>query len=419
MKKVIVLIVILAIAGAGFWFFRKESHKDAPPLFTFVEVSRGALNNSVLSTGTLFPVVSVDVGTQVSGKIEHIFADFNDRVLVGQVLAVLDTTLLVTSVHDAESAILKTKAQYNAAKNEYERNKKMYERAYISEFDLISFQSKMESSLADVHTAESALQRAKTNLGYAVIRSPLHGTIIYRNVEAGQTVAASFSTPTLFTIAEDLAKMEIHALVDESDIGKITRNQEVSFTVEAYIDKTFSGTVRQIRLQPQTVQNVVNYTVVIDAPNKDNLLIPGMTATVNFISMGVPGMLLVPNAALQFKPAQQIRDTFQKKTASNRTPRPDSTAMGRKGQATGGAGSGAPGRQPVLINAVSNTGKLWYLDDKGMLAMATVKTGDTDGRMTVIFPGKNIREGMKIISGLAAQKSQAAASSAIPMRRMF
>jgi HlyD family secretion protein len=423
MKRVLIIVGVLIIVAFAVWFLKFRKTENPLTSYTFVEITRGNLENTITSSGTLNPLKVVNVGTQVSGIIDHLLVDFNDTVKRGQVLAVLDTTLLAAAVHDAEAGILKSKAAYDAAINQYERNLKMYEKNYISEFDLITMRTNMESSKAQLESSQISLDRAMTNLGYAVIRSPISGKIIFKSVEEGQTVASSFSTPTIFIIAEDLSKMEIDALVDESDIGKITDGQDATFTVEAYLDKTFTGKVRQIRLQPTTVQNVVNYTVVIDAQNKDNLLLPGMTAMVDFIAESKKDVLLVPNLALRFVPTEDMQKEYQKNLQKNQAPLPDSLRTRQGGRRSGQPGSANGGQPSAQRNAPKDTAQLWYLDQNEKVNMTMIRIGATDGRMTEIVRGRNVKEGMKIISGVASQIGQRASTTGAPGmpfgRRMF
>ncbi len=425
MKRALLITGILAIAVLGIWLLRSGRRESAQPSFTFVTIVRGRLDTSISSTGALNPVGSVDVGTQVSGKISRIFVDFNDTVRKGQVLAVLDTTLLAAAVHDAEANILKARAEYDQAKNLYDRNLVMYENNYISESELIALRTQMEAARANLEAARIALARARTNLGYAVIRSPISGKVIYKNVQEGQTVAASLSTPTLFTIAEDLSRMEIYALVDESDIGKIELGQRARFTVEAYPDRTFAGSVRQIRLQPSTVQNVVNYTVVVEARNESGLLLPGMTATVEFIPEPAPETLLIPNSALRFQPTDEMLQEYGSGTAADAGQSSggaggESTTRSRGGGRTAGTG-GTGTTSPPSGNTSGKEGRFWILDATGKLVRQTARIGDTDGRNTVIFPAPNVRAGMKVIGGAAsASAPQGRGGQGVPFgRRMF
>ena len=396
MKKIIVfIIVVVIIAAAWFFFFNtNESNKES---YSFAEIKRGDINTIITSSGSIEAVSTVEVGTQVSGRITKIYADFNDHVKRGQLLATLDTTFLSASVTDQKAGLAKAQAQYNEALSKFERNKKLFKQKYISELDYIVSETAVQTAKASLQSAHSGLERAITNLNYAFIKSPIEGTIINRNVEAGQTVASSFSTPTLFTIAEDLSNMQILAQVDESDIGEIKDGQKVIFTVQAY-DRNFEGTVKQIRLQPQTVQNVVNYTVVVKAKNESGLLLPGMTATVDFYVEEKKDVLIVPNSALRFKPTQQMLDSFKKQMEERRKNLPNSSKMKRQGNqgkrkqrmASFFSQNGSGGK--------NNFAQLWEMDSTGNFKMHFSRTGSTDGKNTEIVHGRGIKEGMKIIS---------------------
>lgn len=266
----VLLVAVVVFCGT---IIRKHSNGSAK--FTYARVERGNIENTISSTGTLNAKGTVEVGTQVSGTISKVSADFNDRVRKGQILAVLDTTALASSVRDAEANLVKAQAQYDLARTKYEDAQELYQNNLISKIDFKTSKTEYQAARATLLSAQANSERTHTNLKYAVIRSPINGTVINRNIEPGQTVAASFSTPTLFVITEDLSQMEIHAYVDESDIGQVKKGQSVRFTVDAYPDETFYGTVRQIRLQPETIQNVVNYTIVVDATNDKGLLLPG------------------------------------------------------------------------------------------------------------------------------------------------
>ncbi|MCK5119980.1 MAG: efflux RND transporter periplasmic adaptor subunit, partial [Candidatus Latescibacteria bacterium] len=295
MKKIIGILVIVSLFGVGIHYFRAGNGAKEEGPYQFAEITRGDLENLVSSTGTLKAVSTVEIGTQVSGTIDRIDVDFNDAVRKGQVLAVLDTALLKVAVLDAQAGVARAQAQHEQARAEYERNRALFEKGHLSEKEFLPIRINVRITGAAVQSAKASLERAQINMNHATIRSPIHGTVIQRNVEPGQTVAASFSTPTLFIIAEDLSQMEIYAAVDESDIGQIKEGQSVRFEVQAYLDETFSGTVRQIRLQPAISENVVNYTVVVDAANEENLLLPGMTATVDFVVEARKAVLLIPN----------------------------------------------------------------------------------------------------------------------------
>ena len=280
-KRIVIATILVLVVGIGGILYLRHNGKANDTSFQFVEVTRSNLETSISCTGTLNAVGTVEVGTQVSGTIAHLFVDYNDHVQKGQMLAKLDTTVLKAAVVEADADLAQAQAQFEQAVADYDRNLPLKEKGYLSEAELLPLQTTLKTRQAALESSRAKLKRARQNLEYAYIRSPISGTVIQRNIEQGQTVAASLSAPTLFVIAEDLSKMEIHTLVDESDIGVIEVGQPVRFVVPTYYDKSFEGTVRQVRLQPDVVQNVVNYTVIVDAANNDNLLLPGMTATVN------------------------------------------------------------------------------------------------------------------------------------------
>ena len=309
MKKtywIIIIVVILALLAGGYFLFGKKADKAVE--FRSGKVEKGDLQVLVTATGILSADTTVAVGTQVSGIITKIFVDFNSIVRKGQVIAVLDTTFLAASVEDAKSSLFRTQVQTRLTKRNYERNKILLEQKVIAQSDYDQSLSDYETAQANERSAKSSLDRAYINLRYATIIAPVSGVVISRNVDIGQTVASSFSTPTLFSIANDLTKMQLQASIDEADIGKIKVGQDVSFRVDAYMDQTFSGTVRQVRLQPVTVQNVVNYTVVIDVPNPDKKLMPGMTANLTVKIQEALNVFKAPSAALRFWPPQDYLD---------------------------------------------------------------------------------------------------------------
>ncbi|GJQ64804.1 MAG: hypothetical protein SCALA702_38570 [Melioribacteraceae bacterium] len=280
MKKIVIPLIIITLLTSAYFYFLEDS--DSVNVYEFAKIERGDIYSKITSTGTLEAVTTVDVGTQVSGKIERIYYDFNDNVKANTLLAVLDTTFLAASVKDAEANLTRMEALFEEADKKFDLAKELYTKAMISELDYISAKTSAKTASANLQSAKSTLERQRTNLEYAFIKSPITGTIISRDVEEGQTVAASLQAPTLFTIANNLSRMQILASVDESDIGEIKEDQRVTFTVPAFWEKEFTGTVKQIRLQPSIVSNVVNYTVVVDASNEDGLLLPGMTATIDF-----------------------------------------------------------------------------------------------------------------------------------------
>jgi len=305
-RTIIPAALLLFAVGAYFLFFRGTTKKYE---FRFDKVTQGDITMNVTATGTINAVTSVDVGTQVSGIISKLYADFNSIVKEGQVIAQIDPTFLQQAVKDAEASLERAKAQYADAKRTSDRTKALFDKGLESQANNDAAQTQLESSSAALKQAVASLDRAKINLAYATIYAPISGVVIDRKVNVGQTVAASFSSPTLYTIANDLSKMQVQATVDESDIGRISIGQEATFTVDAYADERFSGKVSQIRLAPVSIQNVVNYTVVIDVVNDQLKLMPGMTANVQILVGKSNNVLRVPNMALRFQPPADLVDS--------------------------------------------------------------------------------------------------------------
>ncbi len=267
------------------------------PEYVTLNITRGDLRQVVSASGEIQPVNTVNVGSQVSGTIDNLFVDFNTKVKKGDVLLTIEPSVLQASVDEARASLDSAISQRNFAKSEYERNKMLYSEDFISRAEMEQSQTQYEQSEQSVKRAQSTYDRAVTNLGYATIVSPVDGTVISRKVDVGQTVAASFQTPDLFEIAEDLTKMQIETAVSEADIGVIKEGQTVTFTVDAYPTETFDGIVRQVRLAPTTTSNVVVYTVVIDVDNSDLRLMPGMTAFVTIIISEKENVWKAANAA--------------------------------------------------------------------------------------------------------------------------
>jgi HlyD family secretion protein len=316
-KKLIIGIITLLLIGGGAAYYFKT--RDNGVKFKTVPVSRGPLRASITATGTVNAVTTVLVGTQASGTIKKLNVDFNSEVSKGQIIAEIDPATFQAQVDQAQANILAARASVQKAKatlqdslRTRDRNRQLYSRNLVARSELDTSEANYDVneaqvavSVAQVAQTEAALRFAETNLRYTKIVSPVDGIIVSRNVDVGQTVAASFQTPTLFTIAQDLTKMQIDTNVDEADIGRIQTDQTVEFTVDAYPDSTFHGRVAQIRIAPITVQNVVTYDVVIRVNNQELKLKPGMTANVSVIVAGKDDVLKVPNAALRFKPSEK------------------------------------------------------------------------------------------------------------------
>ena len=412
-KWILALMAVLMILAA-IWLFTRDG-KDADGKYTMVKIERGDLEAVVSSTGTLGAVTTVQVGTQVSGRIAKIYADYNQAVKKGELLAMLDTSSLLMAVSEAESSYDRSRAQLKQSRQDLDRMQYLFKENIKTKNDLEQAQVNFELAQATQKAAQSSLERARINLSYASIYTPIDGIVIARNIDVGQTVAASFSSPTLFLIANDLSKMQILANVDESDIGQIKENQEVRFTVQAQTDRKFSGLVSQIRLEPTTVNNVVNYTVVINVANKEGLLLPGMTATIDFLVGQARNVLRVANAALRLKPSQEMVQELMKQFAGRTGSAPGAHAAG-PGASNGGGfpGSAANG----MRKRPKDMAMLWVLDASGKPQAIRVKTGISDGQMTEIRSDE-IKEGMEVIKSITLSATEQAAAQGPPRMRIL
>jgi len=414
MKKKIWLIVILVLAVAVGWHLIRKNGSDKQIQIAYGQVTRGNIETIISSTGTLVAIGTVDVGTQISGRIDKVLVDYNDIVKKDQVLAVLDTLLLSQSVKEVEANLHKMQALYEQAAFQYDRISNLFQQKLVSEQEYIDARTNKATSEVSLKQAQIALDKAVTDYGYAIIRSPISGTVIDRVVEEGQTVAASFSTPTLFTIARDMTKMEIEALVDESDIGEIKTDQKVRFTVQSYQDKIFNGVVRQVRLQPQTVSNVVNYTVIVDADNHEQLLLPGMTATVDFIIDSRENVLIVPNSALKITPTEEILIKAHQARQAQREQLPESVKTQLREQSPKPQSAD---QLPEELDESTRPTPIWYVNESGQILMALVKTGLSDTKNTEILENPEIKEGTKIIVSLIANGKNSVSNSSNNQQR--
>ncbi len=304
-KKLVYTIIVAAVVAIGLLAFKMFGGSATAVSLKTEKVGRATISNTVTATGTIEATQTVEVGTQVSGRIDKIYVDYNSMVKKGQLIAVLDTQSLASALRSAKASLDKAKAEFNYQKSTYERYQKLIEKKLIAQTDFDQVVYNYESSKASLSSADAQYKTAKTNLDYAYIYSPIDGIVLERDVEEGETVAASYSTPTLFTIANDLTQMEIEADVDEADIGQVKMNQRVEFTVDAFPDKVFDGSVKEIHLNPSDDESVVTYTVVIDAPNPDQILMPGMTANASFYVTEKKDIVTVPNLAVEFNPNMQ------------------------------------------------------------------------------------------------------------------
>lgn len=373
-KKKWMLIVACVVVLAAIVYALMGGKKEAPVMdYETARVEKATIGNSVTATGTIEPVTKVEVGTQVSGIIDKIYVDYNSVVHKGQIIAELDKTNLMSELNSAKSNLAGAKSDLDYQRANYKRIKALYDKELVSgnEYDtaLLSLRQ-AESTYAQ---RKEAVSKAQTNLGYAIITSPIDGIIISKAVEEGQTVAASYSTPTLFTIAQDLTDMRVIADVDEADIGEVEVGQRVSFTVDAYPGETFEGKVTQVRLEATTESNVVTYEVVISASNKDLKLKPGLTANVTIFTLERNNIVSVPTKALRFTPTKEMLNPGEK------------------------------------IEDCQGAHKVWVREGKTLKAYA-VKTGITNGTRTQIVSG--VKEGAEVIVEMKATSADAEQANA-------
>ena len=391
-------IVVLSVAALATWYYRSAQTSDAPT-FRYATVERTTLEATVAATGTLSAVRTVQVGTQVSGLVRELLVDFNDRVKKGQLLARIDPILQQQAVAESPASLERATAQHTQAKAEYDRTKTLFEAQVVTASEFNAIEATYAVASSNVRSAQIALDRARQNLSYTSIYAPIDGVIVSRTVDIGQTVAASLSAPELFRIAKNLREMQILASVDESDIGKIAVGQPVTFTVAAYAGRTFSGITKQVRLLSSITDNVVNYTVVVGVENGDGKLLPGMTATVKFLTARAPDVLAVSTAALRFTPTAAMLGADSALLTASRRP----TTMGDSAARRAASARRRPGGD--------STGTLWVRDSTGTFARLVVRTGLSDGQRTEVR-GPNVTEGLQVIVGGTTASSGAAATAA-------
>jgi HlyD family secretion protein len=384
-KKIIIVVAVVAVAILLFIIL--SGSEETKATYATAEVQRGDISILVTATGSLEAVTTVQVGSQVSGTISALYADFNDHVKKGQVVAQLDPTFLKAQVAQAQADLEKADASAELSKKESERAVLLFQKNMISESDRDLASTNYDLAVAAVKSSRAALHRAQTNLDYATIISPIDGVVISRDVDVGQTVAASLQAPTLFTIAQDLSHMQVNASIDEADIGQIKQDDRVLFTVDAYPDKTFEGRVSQVRLLPVVVQNVVTYDVIIQVSNPELLLKPGMTANVTILVDQRENVLKVPAAALRFHPPTQAGQTSsQGRTDGARASGTQSSGFGAD---SGSSSRSSNGRKP----------RVWVLGQNDKPEPIPVQTGISDGSSVEITSG-DIKEGERVIVGM-------------------
>ncbi len=387
--------VALAAAATIYWWQGRAPSPEAR--YKQQETTVGDITQSVSANGTLSPVTLVNVGTQVSGTVRRLHVDFNDEVKAGQILAELDDTVLVAAAGQSEASIASAKASLDLAQANEARIRSLFAEEYVSRQELDQAVQAKKAAEAALRLARAQNDRDRANLGYAVIRSPVSGVVVDRQIDVGQTVAASFQTPVLFKIAQDLKEMQIYTSFAEADIGNIRVGQPVRFNVDAFPNRQFKGVVKQLRLNPTNTQNVVTYNVVVEVENPDQALLPCMTAYVNIAVANRKEVLTVPNAALRFRP-------------------PGDAAPGKDAQkaAEGGGSPRPPGGGGRKRDTGSGT--VYVLAD-GKLKAVAVGTGITDNRVTEITGG-DLKAGDKVITG-ENMATEAPSAGNGPRLRMF
>ncbi|MGD0583394.1 MAG: efflux RND transporter periplasmic adaptor subunit [Bacteroidales bacterium] len=405
-KKTLLLGGLVIVAAIIILALKPFSKKDESVSFETVKVQKGTISSTVTATGTIQAIKSVEVGTQVSGIIQHIYVDFNDKVKQGQLLAKLDEVPLRSQLDQNQSAVDQAQAQLNYEEATYKRMKVLYEKNLVSQADYDQAVYNYENSKAALSNARSALERAKVNLDYATVTSPIAGVVLNRAVEEGQTVAASFSTPTLFTIVNDVTQMQVQTSVDEADIGKVKEGQRVEFTVDAYPDMKFSGLVSQVRLQPVTTNNVVTYVVIMKAPNPDSKLMPGMTASTTIYVAEKEDALTLPGKAVRFKPGSDyLKKTFEKN--GNKPPQGMPQGM-PSGSSMPMAGMQMPATFPASGNASSKTKTVWVKDSVSGLRPVLVTIGIDNGTNFEVLSG--LKDNDEVIISMNSGKNKTAST---------
>lgn len=357
-SSIVIGVVIIAIIGGGIYYYIKKQQAPFAVTYEFAKVEKATIGNSITATGTIEAVNEVEVGTQVSGIIENIYVDYNSTVTKGQIIAELDKTNLVSQLSSANAQLQSAQAELKYQKANYARQKTLYDKGLISKDEYETAELSVAQAEATVSQRQEDVITAQTNLGYATITSPIDGIVLSKAVEEGQTVASSFETPTLFTIVKDMTDMRVIANVDEADIGEVAEGQRVTYTVDAYPDDVFEGTVTQVRNEATTDNNVVTYEVVISAPNEDLKLKPGLTANVTIYTLERENILSVPTKALRFTPTEETVGSLDK------------------------------------IEDCTGTHKVWTRKDRTFTAHA-VQTGITNGTRTEILSG--VSEGTLVI----------------------
>jgi len=418
-KRTIIILVSVAVVVAAVVILISARSSKAEFTLETAKIGRGNISNTITATGTLEALRTVEVGTQVSGVIERIYVDFNSEVKKGQVIAEIDREPLLAQMVQSQSNVDNAEAELQYQKSTFERNKALKEKNLIAQADYDLAQYNYKKSISNLSNAKSAHERNKINLSYATIYSPIDGIILDRAVDEGQTVAASFNTPTLFTIANDLTQMQVEANIDEADIGQVKKGQRVEFKVDAFPESVFSGSVSEVRLQPVLTSNVVTYTVIINAPNPDKNLMPGMTANITVFVKEKNDILVVPGKALRFSPDRMLMwEYMESKIKSGAIPKPEGPGFPKpdfsemkKNKGTGSFGPMGGGQFPAggfgafsgqgMKTEIGNT--VWIKNGE-MIRPQKIESGNTDGINYEIISG--LKEGDEVVTSLSKKTNK-------------
>lgn len=401
-KRVAITAGVIVVGGAAAaWWMPKGEPKAPPSRYRSAAVEMGAINQTVTATGTINPVALVNVGSQVSGTVVELNADFNDRVSKGQVLLKLDPTIFNAQIRQFEASRASAMANLKLAEANYQRNQQLVTQSFVSSTALDQSRREMDVARANVQLAQAQLDRARADLNNSVIRSPIDGVIIKRTIDLGQTVAASFNTPNLFQIARDLTKMQIDTSVSEADVGALKDGLPARFVVDAYPDREFHATMRQFRLAANVVQNVVTYNVVLDVDNKDEMLKPGMTAQVRLVVANRPNVLRIPTTALRFQLPEEEQEKLRKQ---------EQEKAGKDGKVKQVAQKpAAPNQDDDLAfrtaNETARQYKVYRLDAKNQPQPVDIRVGLSNFRYTEVVSG-GLKAGDQVVTRTLAQPKE-------------
>jgi len=388
LKSAIIALLLVGLLGAGYAYYKAKTKLKPEDVYRTELITQGDVSQSVSANGTINPVTLVSVGTQVSGIVTKLYVDFNDKVTKGQVLLELDDSLLKAQIAQSQANVSNAQASVDLAQANEARNRSLYAQDFVAKQDLDTTVQAFKSAKAQLDVARAQLKRDQTNLGYSIIRSPVSGVVVDREIDVGQTVASSYQTPMLIKIAQDLSKMQIDTTFAEADIGNIKVGQAAKFNVDAFPDRNFEGVVKQVRLNATTTSNVVTYDVVVNVDNPDQTLLPGMTAYVNIIFAQHKNVLLVPNAALRYKP--KLVDTTLK--SGHKKDKSDQE------------------KNKTTTDDGFTKGKVFILNE-GKPQFVKVRVGLTDGKSTEVVSNELSTES-KVIVGENTSDTQASSTSA-------